>query len=323
MSYTFTVSEHHDGRRLDKVIRTLWPTLPLGAMMKGIRKGLVRVDGKKVACSVRLEEGQSVYVPWERPEEHNHSFAMQKNEKKKTTERRIPLAVVYKDQLLMVLNKRAGLLVQPDESGEESLIEQVWAEVPPEEDFRACAVHRLDRNTTGLVVVALHGQAVRELQRAFRDDDVRKTYLVAVYGKTPQEGDITLPLLKDRDKNIVKVDPSGQVAHTHFEKIAGDDKYSLLKVHLLTGRSHQIRVHLASLNYPVVGDVKYGASAVNKEWYRRIHLSHPLLHAWSISFHNMKAPLEYLEGRVFPAEPDNLFYKFLQIKGWQKYCKGV
>ena len=132
---------------------------------------------------------------------------------------------MYKDHYIMVLNKEAGLIIQPDQSGEESLIERVWLEVEPEGDFRACAVHRLDRNTTGLVVVALHGQSLRELQRAFRDNDVDKTYLVAVRGQTPLEGDITAPLQKDRDHNIVTASPDGLPAH-NTRKIAGDDECS-------------------------------------------------------------------------------------------------
>ena len=314
MSYTFKVSEHHAGRRLDKVIRTLWPNLPLGAMMRGIRKGLVRVDGRKTSCSVRLEDGQSVYVPWEEPE---------LIEKPVKTKRTGALSIVYKDHYIMVLNKEAGLIIQPDQSGEESLIERVWLEVEPEGDFRACAVHRLDRNTTGLVVVALHGQSLRELQRAFRDNDVDKTYLVAVRGQTPLEGDITAPLQKDRDHNIVTASPDGLPAHTHYEKIAGDDECSLLKVSLLTGRSHQIRVHLAISGYPVIGDVKYGDFALNKQWYHRIRLDHPLLHAWKISFRRLNPPLSYIERREFSAPPDRLFLKFLRTKGWQTYLEGV
>ncbi|WP_024822969.1 MULTISPECIES: RluA family pseudouridine synthase [Aminobacterium] len=315
MSCSFKVSVHQAGRRLDKVIRSLWPRLPLGAMMKGIRKGLVRVDGKKVDCSFHLEEGQTVIVPWE-PAENIPAPALSPVYGKE-------LEIVYQDAMLMAINKPAGLLVQPDCQGGDSVITRVWNIVGEKADFRPAAIHRIDRNTSGLVIIALHGQALRELQRALRDDDIAKFYLVAVRGKTPHEGTIDAPLLKDREHNIVTVNPEGQSALTRYVKIAGDQDYSLLQVELITGRSHQIRVHLASIGHPIVGDVKYGDDAVNGEWHHRIGLNHPLLHAWKVQFKHVSSPLKDREGKIFVAPPDELFSKFLEKRGWQIYLKGV
>jgi len=270
---TLELTADRGGERLDTFIARRCPELSRSHARRLIDEGLVSVNGRKVKPSERVAAGLSVSVTIPPPETIT------------LVPEAIPLTIIYQDGDIIVLDKPAGLTVHPA-SGHPSgtLVNALLAACP---DLRGIAgtrrpgiVHRLDKDTSGLMVVAKNDRAQRALQRQLKDRDVRKTYLALVRGvPAPREGTIAAPIgrhPKNRKKMAVVAD--GREATTRYrvrEEIAGG-QYSLLEVEPVTGRTHQIRVHLAAVGHPVVGDATYGrpSAAVGRQF----------LHAHKLAF---------------------------------------
>lgn len=312
MSFSLRLSADHDGRRLDRTIRSIWPALPLSALMRALRKGEVRLDSVRVRePGARVSAGQELYVPWEPP-----GSAPQRQTG--AAPRRTGLPVIWRGDGAMVINKPAGLLVQPDTKGGDSVITRVrnmvcaeGAESVP--GFAPSAVHRLDRNTTGALIVALKGDWLRALEHVFKERLVKKRYLAVVSGRAPDEIEIDAPLLKDAEANTVTVSREGKSALTRCRRLTSLDGepislpngMSLVSIELLTGRTHQARVHTAHIGCPIIGDRKYGDFEANR---RHKNVKRPLLHAFELEFPDgLPAPLGGLAGRTFRADvPDDI-----------------
>lgn len=302
MSYRFWVPSDHDGRRIDRVVKAFWPDLPIGAMMKAFRKGGVRVDGKKASFSTRVLSGQEIWVEWEASpvlEEKTKGASLPPVEKALLLGK-AELSFVYRDEHVWILNKPAGLLVQPDVPEGDSLITRVQRIVGNRAGFQPSTPHRLDRNTSGLVLVALDGPSLRSLNEAIRKRSVKKLYWALVLGEAPDQGRVEAPLLKDPARNRVVVSQQGKPSLTLFRTLKRGDSFSLLEVELVTGRPHQIRAHLAHIGLPILGDVKYGEEKANR-LYRERGICRPLLHARSLVMGQLPFPLEALSGRGFEA----------------------
>ncbi len=270
---TLELTADRGGERLDTFIARRCPELSRSHARRLIDEGLVSVDGRQVKPSERVTAGLSVSVTIPPPE----TITLEPEA--------IPLTIIYQDGDIIVLDKPAGLTVHPapgHPSG--TLVNALLAACP---DLRGIAgtlrpgiVHRLDKDTSGLMVVAKNDRAQRALQRQLKERDVRKTYLALARGvPAPREGTIEAPIgrhPKNRKKMAVVAD--GREATTRYrvrEEIAGG-KYSLLEVEPVTGRTHQIRVHLAAVGHPVVGDATYGrpSAAVGRQF----------LHAHKLAF---------------------------------------
>ncbi|MCL1875131.1 MAG: RluA family pseudouridine synthase [Synergistaceae bacterium] len=312
MSFRIKISTDHDGRRIDKVLRAIFPKVPLSAIMRALRKGEIILDSKRARVpNIRVAGGQELYVPWNLEEEViiAESAAAEPDKVTKYPE----ISYIYKDDAVCIVNKPADLLVQPDVKGEDSVITRVWATFGRGvQGFSPAAVHRLDRNTTGVLAVAMSGGALRELEMLFKERLIRKIYLAVVAGDTPKSGDIQVPLLKDVENNFVSVSSEGKPSHTRFEKISDGGEFSVVSVELLTGRTHQARVHLAHAGIPILGDQKYGDVAANKEW-KRMGVKRPLLHAWKLIFPDKISDklLSAVAGKCFTATPPDDMQKFL------------
>lgn len=302
------ITEDHADRRVDRICRTLYKHIPLGAIMRSIRKGEVRLDGRRTKPDARPLFGQILRVPWEgSPENFGRQGSQNEENPVKGND---CLRVIYQDADLLVVQKPWGLLSQPDVKGGDSLVTRVWNMVPPRQDFRAVPVHRLDRNTSGLVLVALGGSLLRQLHLLWREGKIVKKYWALVAGTPKEKGEIRVPLRKEEKENRVYVDSRGEAALTRYQVLSRNGEYSLLEVELCTGRSHQIRVHLAHEGYPLVGDYKYGNDDVNKKA-RKQGVSRPLLHAHSVAFPLMPSPWEHLSERFFSCPPpDDFTYLF-------------
>ena len=311
MSFALILSRDHDGRRLDRALRSIWPEVPLSAIMRALRRGEVRVDAVRVRePGLRVSEGQSIHVPWEEP-----------GARPIVSRRGLRVPVLWRGAGAMMVNKPAGLLVQPDSAGGDSVITRVWGMLQDEglEDpfaggFGPAAAHRLDRNTTGMLAVALRGDSLRALERLFRERRVGKRYLAIVVGSLPGSGAVDAPLEKDAGSNMVRVSREGKTALTRYRRAAGDGELSLASVELLTGRTHQARVHLAYAGCPVLGDRKYGDFDVNRLW-RSVR--RPLLHAFELSFPGgLDGPLAELSGRTFRARLPDEMRDVALARGW-------
>ena len=295
MSYTLTLSQDHEGRRLDRTIRSLWKWVTLGEIMKSIRKGEVRINGVRVReVGEHVHAGDELCVPWPLKEDERLS--------------RIPhtswgkIKVIHQGHNVLILNKPAGILVQPDDHNGDSVISRVWGVL---NTHTPAAVHRLDRNTTGVLAVALHGDALRALEALFKARKVRKFYLALCSGVVPEEIAIDAPLLKDADNNMVTVSDDGQPAKTLCTCLAHNGKFSLVRLELLTGRTHQARVHMAHIKHPILGDRKYGDFHLNRSMK---NVARPMLHAYELAFpENLDSSLAEIAGRTFTAEiPDDM-----------------
>ncbi len=302
MPKEFYITKDQAGRRADRLIRTMWPQIPLGAIMKAIRKGEVRLDAKKISADTRLDEGAFLQVPWNDEAPQGAAAELHRSEKKYPA-----LETLYKDEYLWAVNKPAGLLTQPDTKGGDSLITRALAELNwLRTDFRPSTVQRLDRNTSGVILVALCGSAQRLLSDLIRDRKIKKIYRAVVAGEIDMSGEVTLPLLKDPESNTVCVDKNGQNAVTRYKRLAFDGKISTVEIELITGRSHQARVHMAALGHPIIGDTKYG----DGKWAKRT-----LLHAYAVSFPDNEALPEELRLKKITAPIPHDMESFFEPRG--------
>ena len=244
------------GVRLDRFISEKCPELSRTYAKKLIEDGHITVNGKTAKASLTLNTGDSlsIRIP---PPEPSHLVA-----------ENIPLNIVYEDKDLLVVDKPAGLTVHPAPGNpKHTLVNAILAHFPGLPDggdsLRPGIVHRLDKDTSGLMLVAKNMQALNNLANQFKTRSVTKTYLVLVKGHlSPQKGFIEAPVGRDpHNRKRMAVVEKGRDARTEYRviKYAGD--CSLLEVRLETGRTHQIRVHLSAIGYPVVGDAAYGVKS--------------------------------------------------------------
>jgi 23S rRNA pseudouridine955/2504/2580 synthase len=280
--------------------------------MRAIRKGEVRVGLVRAReGALRVSGGQELYVPWEEPGKEPEK------ERERAHRYWRPLSILWRDENVAVVDKPANLLVQPDVKGGDSIVtraREMFGFGGP--GFAPSAVHRLDRNTTGVLVVALSGEALRELERLFKERLVSKRYLAVVVGALPEKGTIDVPLLKDEVNNIVRAG-AGKSAKTRYRRLAvgKDGDLSLASIELLTGRTHQARVHMAYAGYPILGDRKYGNIEVNRRC--DVDAQRPLLHAYELGFpKTLSGVLEELAGKVFRAPVPSDMAALLGGRGW-------
>ncbi len=288
MSKEFYISADQSGRRIDRLLRSMWPGVPLGAVMKAIRTGEVRLDAKKVKPDTRTEEGQFLQVPWDDAVcGHRAESGINRKPKGK-------MNTIYRDEYLWIINKPAGLLTQPDRKDGDSLITRALSELEwSRYDFRPATVQRLDRNTSGAVIVALTGRSQRYLSELIRERKIRKIYRAVVEGKTEDSGEIDLAVIKDPSANLVRIDPGGQRALTKYRRITSGSDWSAVEAELVTGRPHQARVHFAALGCPIAGDTKYGGHSERA--------ARPLLHAYSVTFPDDSELPQEIRGKEFKA----------------------
>jgi 23S rRNA pseudouridine955/2504/2580 synthase len=276
------------GQRVDKVLSRFLPGVPHTRLFRLMRKGEVRLNGKRVGGEARVADGDVLRVP---PVRIEATVA----EDAPPAARRVPAgllkqvtsAVIHENDRLLVLNKPAGVAVHGGSGLNFGVIEVLRA-ARPEETLEL--VHRLDRDTSGCLMVSRRRSMLRSLHAMLREDAFDKRYLVLVRGKWELGKKlIEAPLRTDLrvgGERTVKVDASGKSAASEFSVVQFFGQLAtLLEVRLLTGRTHQIRVHAAYAGHPVAGDEKYGDDAFNEQL-RAFGLKRMFLHAHSISFND-------------------------------------
>ena len=181
--------------------------------------------------------------------------------------------------------------------------------------FRPSVCNRLDRNTSGLVAAGCSLAGLQKLSAMFKDRSLHKYYLCVVSGSVREKKRIEGFLKKDEKTNQVTISqrelPDSAPICTEYEPLMETGSYTLLKVTLITGRTHQIRAHLASIGHPIVGDMKYGDPKVNDEAKRQYHIRYQMLHSWKLVFPQMEEPLAYLSGKSFKAPLPGEFTRVL------------
>ncbi len=266
------------GERLDRYLARVLPGVSRSQVQLLIRQGSVALDGETAKPSTPVKPGMQVVVRI-LPTPPGEIFPQA-----------IPIDVVYEDDDLLVVNKPAGMVVHPAHGHQEgTLVNALLARYPDlavGDAGRPGIVHRLDRDTSGLIVVAKTEVALEHLRCQFKERSVKKTYLALVHGRPPApEGIIEAPVGRDpRHRQRMAVVPGGRAAHTRYRLLEGLGDYSLLAVSPETGRTHQIRVHLSWLGVPVAGDPIYGRGRKTRQAKERLGLGRQFLHAWRLSF---------------------------------------
>lgn len=252
----FLVEHDDEGERIDVFLSRKAPVLTRSRARKLLDEDCVRVRGKAVKPSFRVQEGDRIVVEWREPAE----YSLEPED--------IPVAIVYEDDALLVVDKPPGMVVHPAAGNYRGTL--VNALLFHAENFsgiggilRPGIVHRLDRNTSGLIVVAKSDEAHVALARQFSDRTVRKTYRALVHGSVREDSGIIDMAIgrhpSDRKKMSTK-SRRGKQALSRWEVVERFSSVSLLDVRIETGRTHQIRVHLSAAGYPIVGDSVYGSS---------------------------------------------------------------
>lgn len=261
---TRAVTDDEADMRLDRWFQRHFPELSHGALQKLLRTGQVRIDGKRAEGKDRVEPGQSIRLPpgvTNSPPPRPRTAATPSVSERDAAE--IQKMVIYRDEHVIVLNKPPGLAVQGG-SRTEKHIDGMLDGLRFGFEQRPKLVHRLDKDTSGLLLIARTGQAAKHLTASFRDRETEKLYWAIVVGVPPKkEGAINLPLAKRPgafDRELMQVDEeNGQKALTHFRVVdSASRRASLLALWPRTGRTHQLRVHCAAIGCPILGDRKYG-----------------------------------------------------------------
>ncbi len=274
------VGPDHAGQRLDNFLMRECKGIPKSHLYKAIRGGEVRVNKGRVAVDHRLVEGDVIRVPpWREAA---------------VSQAPVPpgqFPVVFEDDVLLVIDKPAGVAVHGGSGVSFGVIEQLRAARPAGRFLEL--VHRLDRDTSGLLMLAKRRSALLALHAALREGRARKRYLALVEGAWQNDRQhLRDPLRKwitRSGERRVKVDPEGQSAHTVVSLLRQWPAFSLVEAELRTGRTHQIRVHLAHAGHPIAGDDKYGSDAARAQLVRQWGFRRMFLHAGVLEFEH---PLE-------------------------------
>jgi len=303
------IDELSANQRIDKMVKRTLNNAPLSFIYKMFRKKDVKVNGKpaKIDYITKVDDEISIYIK----EDLLKEFSIPKVVKPVKPQ----LDILYEDSNILIVNKPVGLLVHGDEHEKRITLQNRFlnyliatGEYDPNNPtkFVPGPAHRLDRNTSGIVVFGKNLPALQKLLELFRTKEhIEKTYLALLAGNAPKYGKIDYPLKKDGDRGLVKIghiEKGAKASHTEFwlEKKYGT--YSLVRAKLITGRTHQLRVHFAAIKCPIVGDGKYGNYNVNKKFMDAYGLRNQMLHASTFEFKDIDGCLEYMSGKKFTAE---------------------
>ncbi|PKO86008.1 MAG: RNA pseudouridine synthase [Betaproteobacteria bacterium HGW-Betaproteobacteria-12] len=294
------IGEEEQGQRLDNFLIRRFKGVPKSHLYRILRSGEVRVNSGRVDATYRLCVGDSIRVPPIRVAERPQ------NEVDEAAKQRVDLPILYEDEAMLVIDKPEGIAVHGGSGVSFGVIEALRRQ-RPQAKFLELA-HRLDRETSGILLVGKKRLALTALHDMFREHGAGadKRYLVLVKGRWMNATQhVKAPLFKyltESGERRVSVNPEGKAAHTVFRLLARWPEMSLLEAQLKTGRTHQIRVHLAHLGFPILGDEKYGDFALNRKL-KPEGLKRMALHAWRMAFRH---PLTAVPLECVAPLPDNI-----------------
>ena len=314
-----TVHKQEEGQRLVKLLGAYLKEAPNSFFYKMLRKKNITLNGKKADGTEKLKCGDEIRLFLS--DETYEKFAGKVQPKEK-----FPMAklnIVYEDSNVIFINKPAGMLSQKSVPSDVSLNEYLlgyleksgqWKQ-EESKAFRPSVCNRLDRNTSGLVICGKSMAGLQQMAALLKDRSLHKYYLCLVKGVMTEGQHLEGYLLKDENSNQVKIfqKETEGAAHiiTEYEPLYTEGETTLLKVTLVTGKSHQIRAHLSSIGHPIIGDPKYGERKVNA-FFRETHgIKNQMLHAWKLTFPELAEPLDNLSEKSFEAEPEGLMKQYL------------
>lgn len=314
---TIQINKNDANQRLDKFLTKRFKTMPKSLMYKYIRTKYIKVNGKRCEISTRLNEGDIItfYIKdefFDEPQYDTYDFLKAP----------VKLDIVYEDENIILLNKPTGLLCHPDENYHfDSLLARLQhylydkKEYDPksENSFAPALANRIDRNTGGIVIAAKNSDSLRVLNQKIKDRELKKIYLCVVHGiLKKKQATMTDYLEKNEKQNRVYVSskptPNSKTIKTKYKVLKEFNNMSLVEVELLTGRTHQIRAHMAYIGHPIVGDGKYGTNKQNKN----TSLKWQALCSYKLEFdfETDGGVLEYLNSKSFEIN-DIWFWKYI------------
>ncbi|WP_324822372.1 RluA family pseudouridine synthase [Sinanaerobacter sp. ZZT-01] len=304
-----SITENEENQRLDRFLKKYFKSASLSHLYKLIRKD-IKINGKrsKAEAILKLGDELNIYITDEEAENLRKTKKLQHSKKQ--------FHIAYEDAHILIAEKPFGLLVHGDRTEKKNtLANQVISylietgEYRPrlERTFAPSPVNRLDRNTTGLVIFGKDNRTLQTLNQMLREKEcVKKYYLTIVCGELKNELHLMDKMIKDEIKNKVSVHKleegsDGRMIETIARPIQSANGYTLVEIELITGRTHQIRAHMQSAGYCVIGDEKYGNAKANRELKKRFGLSTQFLHAYKLYFAHAHEPISYLEGKMVTA----------------------
>ncbi|MGR9072633.1 MAG: 23S rRNA pseudouridine(955/2504/2580) synthase RluC [Gammaproteobacteria bacterium] len=274
------IMEENDGQRLDNYLLLKLKGVPKSRIYRMVRKGEVRINKKRCEAKSRLAAGDRVRIP-----------PVRMSEKSETVYVPAPLRnslendILFEDDTMLILNKPSGFAVHGGSGLNSGIIESLRV-LRPEQRFLEL-VHRLDRDTSGCLLIAKKSGVLKKLHELFRGSGIDKTYLALLAGKWERKKmRVEAPLLKNVSKGgerLVVVSKAGKAAETLFRRVRSFRHATLVEAMPKTGRTHQIRVHAAWLGHPIIGDSRYGDEEINLD-YKRMGMNRLFLHAYRLSF---------------------------------------
>ncbi len=287
------ITPQNQHQRIDKFMLKVLPGMSKSFCYKMFRKKNITLNGEKISGHEICHEGDLIQVYFTQ-ETYNH-FASRIQEKRFESDG--VLDVVYEDNQLIVINKAIGVLSQNDGTAL-SVIDQIRSyyeekNVQMDTGFRIGVSNRLDRNTTGIVLSAKSLPMAQIINHKIKNHEVVKLYKSIVFGKIDKDIELKDTIHKDHNNNKVSIDQDGEIMiHTLIQPLRWNESFTEVEIEIKTGKTHQIRVHLASIGHPVIGDNKYGNIHLNKDFKRKYNLDHQLLHAYSYQFIEGDIPLD-------------------------------
>ena len=312
------ISAEEAGQRLDKFLKKYLNMAPGSFVYKMLRKKNIKRNGKRADGSEKIVAGDTVAIYLS-----EETLAKFHQTKKAPVSAKGNLEILYEDDNVAIINKTAGMLSQKAEKHDVSLVEEFLAYLENKKNgtgmeadekrraFTPGICNRLDRNTSGLVVAGKTALGARKMSLMFKERNLKKYYLCIVKGRLTDTKHISGFLKKDEENNKVRVYKEAGVGRvkieTEYTPVTIGEKYTLLKVHLITGKTHQIRAHLGSIGHPIIGDRKYGEKEDNLFFEKKYGLTHQLLHAWQLVFPDMEEPFADLREKKIEAPLPELF----------------
>lgn len=313
------VTANEAGQRFDKLLAKYLNEAPKSFLYKMLRKKNIVLNGKKATGNEKLEVGDSIKLFL--ADETIEKFSKVTLQRTKQV-----LNIIYEDEHILIINKPVGMLSQKAEAKDESLVEHVISYLLDSKQlgetelrkFKPSICNRLDRNTSGLVVAGKSLIGLQKMGELFKERSLKKYYRCLVLGEVKETQYIKGYLIKDESNNKVTISKE-QMAdslpiETEYEPIWTNGMCTLLEVHLITGRTHQIRAHLASQNHPIIGDYKYGNRKVNDTYKKKYKLESQLLHAYRLEMPELKQPFENISKKQFVAPLPKMFNIILKAE---------